>query len=308
MSNSTEAIHLGSLPDESTLDLLADFICGDDTSKYPIYRSSMNLSMFFDSVGINAKHDGSTRKWWVLGILKQLDPGKIERVILKLVDFKVYRADRQKHRTAVQSMNDILLIESLYISFNGATPMICRGKAVSFQDEDFSRPPDSLVTETDFLTRQFPESIIIDELGVDPVITNILQDRVNEIKACQKENTPLALIFLLGSTLEGVLLATAVSRPRAFQGAIEAPRVKNGAVRPLQEWKLNDLINVAHEIGLVDLDVKKHSHTLREFRNYIHPYRQMAEKFSPDQHTVEIGWQVFRAVFHQLKKNSPNLP
>ena len=46
-------------------------------------------------------------------------------------------------------------------------------------------------------------------------------------------------------------------------------------------------INVAYEIGLLKLDVQKLSHGLRDFRNYIHPYQQMASGFKPDEHTAQ---------------------
>jgi hypothetical protein len=79
------AIHLGQVPDSATLDALADFVCGDDTERFPVYRSSSYLTRFFQAVNVSAVHDGTTRKWWVLGVLQQLDPTQIEKVILRLV-------------------------------------------------------------------------------------------------------------------------------------------------------------------------------------------------------------------------------
>jgi len=52
---------------------------------------------------------------------------------------------------------------------------------------------------------------------------------------------------------------------------------------------------------LLRLDVKKFSHVMRDFRNYIHPYEQMASKFNPDKHTAEICLQVLRAAIVGLK-------
>jgi hypothetical protein len=46
---------------------------------------------------------------------------------------------------------------------------------------------------------------------------------------------------------------------------------------------------------------------LRGFRNYIHPYQQMSENFSPNEQTVDICWQVFRAAYSQLKARTANL-
>ena len=68
----------------------------------------------------------------------------------------------------------------------------------------------------------------------------------------------------------------------------------------MPDWTLASLIDVAHEVGLLDLDVKKFSHVLRDFRNFIHPYEQLGQRFSPTQQTINISWQVFKAAFDQL--------
>jgi hypothetical protein len=62
------------------------------------------------------------------------------------------------------------------------------------------------------------------------------------------------------------------------------------------------MINVAHEAGWLDLDVKKFSHALREFRNLIHPYQQMMERSFPDKDTSEISWLVVQAASNDLAR------
>jgi hypothetical protein len=112
----------------------------------------------------------------------------------------------------------------------------------------------------------------------------------------------LAVIFLCGSTLEGILLGTASVRANDFNQSSLSPKDKLGKVKQFEEWTLNDFINVARDLGLVGEDVKKFSHALRDFRNYIHPFQQMASKFNPDQHTAKICWQVLQAAIAQLSK------
>lgn len=296
-----EQIHLGALPADEVLESLAEFICGDEKSKYPIYRSSMYLTKFFDSVGIKATHDGSTRKWWTLEILRQLPPSNLEAVILKLVDFKTYKANREQHSLAVSSMNEILLMENFEIGFKGSAPHIQRGKGISFETIDFTSKETR--TEESFLKRQFSEDMHIDTLGLDSVISRLLQCRVDEMRSCPKLQAPLAIIFLIGSSLEGLLLAVALSSPQQFNTSQSAPKDKTGKVKKLPDWTLSDLINVSYSVGLLDRDVKEFSHVLRSYRNYIHPYEQLSQGFEPDDHTTDICWQVFRAAFHQLKRN-----
>ena len=53
----------------------------------------------------------------------------------------------------------------------------------------------------------------------------------------------------------------------------------------------------------IDLDVKKFSHILREFRNLIHPYQQVLLDTFPDEDTTNISWQVVNATCKDIEKN-----
>ncbi|HEX5395167.1 MAG TPA: hypothetical protein VFW52_02370 [Candidatus Saccharimonadales bacterium] len=296
-------IHIGQVPDPTVLDALADFVCGDDAGRYPVYRSSTFLTQFFQSIGINAVHDGSTRKWWVVGVLNQLDAQQIEKVILRLVDLREYKGDRKQLGQAVRSMNDILAMEGLCVEFQGTLPHLKRAGPIELDAEELSKPP-APSEEVDFLERQFVEDIRISELGLDSVITGFLQERVDEIQAMPRSKAPLGTIILLGSTLEGLILALALEHPKEFMSSGAAPSDKTGKTKKLYDWSLNEFINVGLDIRLIDVDVAKFSHALRDFRNYIHPYHQMSQSFSPDQHTVDICWQVFKAAYSQLKNRA----
>lgn len=294
------AIHLGHKLATDILDALAEFICGDDKDRFPVYRSSSNLTRFFQNIDIDATHDGSTRKPWVLGVLKQLHPSDIEKVILRLVDPREYQGVGDSFKKAVQSMNEILVMESLAVGFDNVRPFIKRAAPQKFDEAEIFKT--TTKDETDFLRKQFGDDIHIQELGLDSVITSYLQQRVDEAQSCPKNKVPLGTIFLLGSTLEGILLAVALKDQAKYVRSKTAPKEKAGPVKKIYDWRLAELIDVAHEVDDLKLDVKKFSHVLRDFRNYIHPFHQMSHSFNPDQHTVDICWQVFKAAFYQLKE------
>ncbi len=294
-----DELHLGQTLDPATLDSLADFICGDNDERFPVYRSSSYLTRFFSSAGVDAVHDGTTRKWWTLSVLKRLTPPELERVILRLVDLREYKADRGQLKLAATSMNDLLAMDEFGISFVGARPILTRASPLELNLEDLANSSSS--DESIFLGQQFADSIAIADLKVDAVISGFLQSRVDEAQACPRDKVPLGTIFLLGSTLEGILIAVATKDVVPFMRARAAPKDRAGTPIKIYDWKLAQLIDVATELELLNLDVKKFSHELRDFRNYIHPYHQMSQRFSPDQHTVDICWQVFRAAFAQLK-------
>lgn len=157
------------------------------------------------------------------------------------------------------------------------------------------------VTEDEFINLEF-KNVSIDKLGLDAVITGILKQRVDEIRKTLNAHAPLAVIFLCGSTLEGVLLGIACTKALEFNQSAASPKDKSGKVKKFQDWTLNDFINVARDLNLVGEDVKKFSHALRDFRNYIHPYQQMSSNFNPDEHTAKICWQVLQAAITQLSR------
>lgn len=176
--------------------------------------------------------------------------------------------------------------------------LIRRGKEISalLQGATTTTP---VTTEREFIAKEFG-SVSIDKIVPDPAISGILKQRIDEIRKCLTAKAPLAVIFLCGSTLEGILLSIARTKSKDFNQSSPSPKDKTGKVKPFHDWSLSDFINVAGDLNLVGEDVKKFSHALRDFRNYIHPYQQMSSSFNPDEHTAKICWQVLQAAISQL--------
>ena len=153
--------------------------------------------------------------------------------------------------------------------------------------------------EDAFLKQQFSK-LDVSKIGLEPSLLPVIQERLNEAQKCLKADAPLAAIFLSGSVLEGILLDVASKNPQRFNQAKSSPKDKNGKVKIFPEWSLAQLINTASEVGFLKLDVKKFSHELRDFRNYIHPFQQSLSGFSPTRHTAEICLQVLKAAIADL--------
>lgn len=154
-------------------------------------------------------------------------------------------------------------------------------------------------SENEFLRRDFARIDWV-RLNIDMQLQPILEQRIEEIGRALEAQASLAVVFLCGSTLEGLLQDAAAKNPQLFNQANAAPKDSEGRVRYFQDWTLDTLINVAHEVGLLSLDVKKYSHSLKDFRNYIHPRQQAVQKFNPDIHTAKISWQVLQAAIANL--------
>lgn len=155
-------------------------------------------------------------------------------------------------------------------------------------------------TVQDFLKKEVDE-IAVTFLKIDDTIAVIIENRIIEVKQCLKADAPLAGIFLCGSILEGILLGVATKNAKEFNQSSQSPKDKaTNKVKQLHEWTLNNLINVGHDTGFLGLDVKKYSHALRDFRNYIHPYEQVSSGFNPDLHTLKISWHVLKAAMNHI--------
>lgn len=135
----------------------------------------------------------------------------------------------------------------------------------------------------------------IHKLPIEPQVALIIENRLKEALAVFQVKAYLSVIFLCGSVLEGVLIGMTQRYPEKFNRSNLSPRNQQGKVEPFYKWSLADLIDVACDVRFLQLDVKKFSHGLREFRNYIHPYQQMSSGFTPDEHTAKVCLQVLKA-------------
>jgi len=161
-----------------------------------------------------------------------------------------------------------------------------------------ARPVDSGL---DFLKKDFGP-VALQKIPSAGPLAPILEARLAEAMLCLRAGAPLAVIFHCGSILEGLLLGVASANPQQFNQAPNSPKDKGGNVKQFHEWSLAQFIDVACELDHLKLDVKKFSHALRDFRNYIHPYEQMSARFNPDKHTAEICLQVLKAAIASLSR------
>lgn len=128
---------------------------------------------------------------------------------------------------------------------------------------------------------------------------DIVQGRLDEIDRALSAEAPLAVIFLVGSTLEGLLSELALAQADTFTASPSAPR-RDGSVKPVDQWTLSELIAVSRALGVLSEDVARHADQVRNFRNYIHPRQQLRENFEPRMETARIAQQVLRAALLDL--------
>ena len=82
--------------------------------------------------------------------------------------------------------------------------------------------------------------------------------------------------------------------------AKHAPKAKDGKTLPLQEWTLRHYIDVAHDLGWISHSAKSVGEVLRDYRNYVHPYKELAHGVVLNEHDADMFWSVSRAMVRQV--------
>lgn len=262
------------------------------------YRSGPKLIEFFNEFGFNDVYRQGFPSRWVFvdeKLSKINGTPELDKCIKKLFAPVNFIGRYAELDNLIKDFNQYLAFDGWQVNRNGTEINFSKAGKI-----DFEVKPE--IKEDDFLQKEFSE-ISLDDLGLDSIITEVLKLRFEEIKICLNNKAPLSVIFLSGSTLEGILLGIASKYPKNFNQAKSAPKDKEGKIKQFHEWTLSNYIDTAHELDLLKEDVKKFSHSLRDFRNYIHPYEQVSSRFNPDEHTAKICWQVLKVAIYQLTKN-----
>lgn len=274
--------------DESTLNKIAEIICGNGP-QYPVYRSSSNLTAFFSRAGLpHFVHDGSTRQWWVLGCLKKCSREELAAVIKRIASPREYGGNKEQIAQALKAINEATYVEGFKVKIDGVEPKF---EKVSIKYDVDEEPKDlEPLPAPDFLS-----------LDLAPGIGEVLGARWIEAQKCVDSEAYLAGIIMMGSLLEALLLGICQRKPAIANACSCAPRdSKSGKVKHFADWSLAEMIDVAHSVGWLGLDVKRFSHALRSFRNLVHPYEQMVTNANPDADTAHISWLVVQAAANDL--------
>lgn len=147
--------------------------------------------------------------------------------------------------------------------------------------------------EHDFLTGCHINSEQVDCMS-SPELRAIAKRDLLELEAALKAGSIKTVLVLSGSILEGILLDRLITR-RA-----EAENLHPKSL-PLEKWQLNDIIEISGKLDILPTEtIAKFSHGLREFRNLIHPGRELRDKLVIAAEEARIGVEVLNIVFRTL--------
>lgn len=232
------------------------------------------------------------RKEFVLDLLTWFNgTSELECLITGLADPRENDDDEATFQKCFTRLNDILDREGLGVEIQG------RGvepKLVPLE-ETMNQPAKGTVFDVppDF-----------GRLVRDEEMASVLKFRWEEAQRCVQAEAYLAAVVMMGSLLEGVLLAKMRAHPEIANKANGAPsdrRTKQ--VKPFVKWRLAEMIQVAREQRWLREDVRAFSDALREYRNLVHPSAEFAGTERPDRRTCGICWQVVEAAVQQLLRD-----
>lgn len=264
------------------------------------YRSGPQLVQFFNALGFNDSYgQGFPSRWMFTDEKLEVINGSPEldrciRSVLSPANFIGRISELDKH---IAEFNKYLAFDKWRVTRSGAEIGFTKLEKIEIDD-----PPQTSDNEDEFLKREFAD-VSVEKIGLEGVVSEILEQRIKEIERCFPASAYLSVILLAGSTLEGLLLGLAVKHPKQFNLSKSSPKDSSGKVKSFHDWSLSALIDVARDLGLIQYDTHKFSHSLRDFRNYIHPFEQMSSGFSPREHTAKICLQVLRAAIHEVSES-----
>lgn len=120
------------------------------------------------------------------------------------------------------------------------------------------------------------------------------------------EKAPLAASIMMGALLEALFLAriNVLPEKRPLFSLKSTPRDKSGKARELKEWGLKDFIEVSHEMGWIRKSLKDISTVLRDYRNVIHPVKELAlmRELNTDVLVNSADAKMFWRVFCELSE------
>jgi hypothetical protein len=158
-------------------------------------------------------------------------------------------------------------------------------------------PTPASPTNTDDLAPDFSP------LAGNQQMRDILTRRWNECAKCVKADAHLAAIVMMGGLLEALFVARANKMPdkTPLTSATHAPKDKaTGKTINYQDWMLDSYIKVGFELKWITESAKDVADNLKEYRNFVHPAKELRYGVTLGFNDSSMFWQVTKALTRQL--------
>ena len=167
---------------------------------------------------------------------------------------------------------------------------------VELRSSLLTAPAPTVSANTDDLAPDFSPLVGSSEMR------DVLTRRWNECRKCVAADAHLAAIVMMGGLLESLFVARAnkMASKDPLIKAAAAPKDKGGKTLNYQEWMLDSYIRVGHELNWITDSARQVADVLKEFRNYVHPAKELRHGVSLAHNDSAMFWTVTKALVRQL--------
>ncbi|TCP53051.1 hypothetical protein EV191_105114 [Tamaricihabitans halophyticus] len=234
------------------------------------------------------EYDHSAKVPWLVDQMwsRRENWADLERLLARACDPLEYDDGMVAAEEFRLAINERLEPEQLVVTYVGGRPAVGELGADG-STAVFSEPPD--------LEHRL-RRLIADETTV-----RVLLRRIGETRICEQGGAHTMAVIGIGSVVEGMLLALLQERDERVRDHQEFIDRDGRTVRERQP-RLETLIDTAHARGWIQLDAKNFIHAVRNFRNFIHPRKELAELPDFDADSVKLCWAPVHAVLNDLEE------
>lgn len=147
-------------------------------------------------------------------------------------------------------------------------------------------------------------SNIVPKEKIEQSLSFIKKEKLKEILVrdlfdAQQVSSHKSVVVLCGGSVEAILiykLSQGGRKTRAITAFRTAyPKATHSS--DLDSWSFEQLIFIAKQLKLIDAGLRSALDSIRNFRNFVHPYRELSSPSSPDKHMANIA---LSSAFHLL--------
>ncbi len=150
-----------------------------------------------------------------------------------------------------------------------------------------------------------PEAESFPKVSDDEALQTVLRDRWLEAAKCLDAEAYLAATVMIGSVMEGALLARAHQHIADVMQAASAPKDRSGNPRPLSEWRLDRLVQVSRELNWTPTIMAHFMDVIKTLRNLVHPWEELTRRETPDRAVARLCYRTVESLLEQLAIPGP---
>lgn len=272
--------------DPKTVERLARIIVDIDG---PYSRSGRELERLLRHAGWqdSSEYDGSARIAWLTEQMEDRTHQRqdIERLLCRVCDPLEYEDGAAAAEAFRVMVNEILRPEQLEVAIIAGRPVVAElgghGRtSVHGEPHDLDNRVRALVGE---------------QRSAD-----VLLGRIAEARICQRGGAYTMAVIAIGSFVEGLLYTILTERNEEARNN-RFIDLNGNAVKD-NRAALATLINTAHHLGWIQFDAMQFMHTVRNFRNFIHPRQELVDLPAFDDDSVGLCWAPLHAMLNDLEQ------